>query len=198
MMRTRRSSVGRGLVLASAMSLALAGCGGGDGTTGQPASQDPTKAAPITQPPTTSADPLEGDWHTEFTCEESLGAIRSRLSEKVILDQVGSWGDIMEMWGGEPTNDDPCQGATGTAALVARFADGSLALCDAKTGGCEVHATYELVDDRSITVNDPEDNLCPCPGTWQFEIAGDQLTFHVEPNAWIVGTWEAAPWTRES
>jgi hypothetical protein len=81
---------------------------------------------------------------------------------------------------------------------VARFENGNLALCDAKTGGCEVHATYERVGDHSITVNDPTDNICPCPGTWQFEIADDQLMFHVEPNPWIVGLWEAAPWTRES
>jgi hypothetical protein len=175
------------------MSLVLAACGGSGGTTGQVASRAPATS------PATSADPLEGDWRTEFTCQASLRALRHRLSDKKVLKEVGSWKELMGEWGGEPTNDDPCQGATGTAAFVARFADGNLTLCQVKTGGCEVHATYELVGDHSITLNDPEGNLCPCTQPWQFEIVGDRLTIQVEPaDPYTVHTWEAAPWTRES
>ncbi len=47
-------------------------------------------------------------------------------------------------------------------------------------------------------MDDPQDNLCPCPGTWTFEIAGDQVTFQVEPDIYIVATWEAAPFHRVS
>ena len=202
-MRRRRSSIGRGPLLATVISLVLSACGEGGGTAGQTASSDPTTAAPASSS-TTSADSLDGDWRIEFTCEASLRAIRARLSEKEILEQVGSWKDFMGGWGGKPTDDDPCRGATRTAAFVARFTDGDLALCDAKTGGCDVHASYEVVGDHAISLNDPDGNLCEgtkpptgCPVTWRFEIDGEELTFHLPPDAFSMGLWEAGPWTRE-
>lgn len=202
-MRRKRSSIGRGPLLATVVSLVLSACGEGGGTTGQIASPPLATSAPASSP-TTSADPLDGDWRIEFTCQASLQAIRARLSEKEILEQVGSWKAFMGGWGGKPTDGDPCRGATGTAAFVARFADGDLALCDAKTGGCDVHASYELVDDHSIRVNDPDGNLCEgtkpptaCPVTWRFEITSEELTFHLPPDAFSIGLWEAGSWTRE-
>jgi hypothetical protein len=196
-MRVTRSSIGRGSLLVLAMSLLFAACGGGGGTTGQAASQAPTTAASAT-PITTSADPLEGDWRTDPTCQDSLRALRRRLSDKEVLEAAG-WKEFLGRFGGEPTNDDPCQGATGTDAIVARFADGNLAVCHVKAGGCEVGATYKLVGDHSFVVEDPSENLCPCPATWDFEIVGDRLTIHVGlADPWTVSTWEAAPWTRES
>jgi hypothetical protein len=199
-MQLKRSSSARGLLLVAAISLVVAACGGGGRATDQGASQAPatTQAAP---PATTSADPLEGDWRNESTCQDSLQALRRRLSDKEVLESkyVHGWKDLLSPWGGEPTNDDPCHGATGTRAFVARFSDGNLALCDAQTGGCEVHATYKPVGDHSFVVEDPSENLCPCPATWEFEIVGDRLTIHVEPaDPFTVSTWEAAPWIRES
>ncbi len=197
-MQLRRSSIIRGFLLVAAMSVVTAACGGGGRTTEQGASQAPATTQAATNPPaTTSADPLQGEWRTEYTCQQSVRAIRARLSEKKILKQIGSWESYLEEFGGKPSEDDPCHGATGTDARLARFADGNLALCDAKTGGCEVHATYQVNGDH-LTVDDPEGNLCPCPGTWDFEIAGDQLTFHTDADSYVIGTWEAAPWTRES
>lgn len=199
-MQLTRPSSARGLLLVAAISLVVAACGSGGGATDQGTSQAPASTQAITAPPSTSsADPLQGEWRTELTCQQSVRAIRARLSEKQISKKVGSWKSFIgEAWGAKPTEDDPCHGATGTHALLARFADGDLALCDAG-GGCPVQATYELVGDHSITVNDPEGNLCPCTQPWHFEIAGDQLTFHVQPaDPSTIQTWEAAPWTRES
>jgi hypothetical protein len=199
-MRVTRSSIARGSLLAAAASLVLAACGGGGGTTEQAASPASATVAPATSP-ATSTDPLEGDWRNESTCQDSLRALRRRLSDKEVLENkyVRGWNDLLSPWGGEPTNDDPCHGATGTRAFVARFADGHLALCDAQTGGCDVHdATYQLVGDHSFVVEDPSDNLCPCPATWRFEIVGDRLTIHVPADPFAVSTWEAAPWIRES
>jgi hypothetical protein len=198
-MQRKRSSSARGLLLVAAISLMVAACGSGDRATDQGSSQAPATTQAATDPPdTTSADPLQGEWRTEYTCQQSVRAIRARLSDKQILKLVGSWKSFIgEEFGGKPTEDDPCHGATGTDARLARFADGNLALCDAG-GGCPVQATYELVSDHSITINDPEGNLCPCPQPWDFEIAGDQLTFHVQPaDPSTIHTWEAAPWTRE-
>lgn len=199
-MQLKRSSILRGLLLVMAVSVVTAACGGGGRTTGEGASPAPaTTQAATTPPPTSSADPLQGEWRTEFTCQQSVQAIRARLSEEQILEQIGSWESFLEGEGGEPTKDDPCHGATAAHALVARFAEGNLALCDGKTGACDVHATYELSGDHSIVVEDTEGNLCePCPVTWGFELGGDRLTFHVAPDPWVIGTWEAAPWTRES
>jgi hypothetical protein len=194
-MQLRRSSIIRGFLLVAAMSVVTPACGGGGRTPEQGASQ----ASAATNPPaTTSADPLEGDWRNESTCQDALRALRRRLSDKKVVEAAG-WKEFLDPFGGEPTNDDPCHGATGTRAFVARFADGNLTLCEPKTGGCDVHATYELVGDHSFIVNDPEENLCPCPATWDFEIVGDRLTIYVEPaDPWTVSTWEAAPWSRES
>ncbi len=197
-MQSRRSLITQALLLGAAMSLLAAACGGGGRTT-EPRAPGNTRAATTPPAATRSADPLQGEWRTDFTCHQSVRAIRARLPEKQILKQIGSWRSLLEDhgWGGNPTEEDPCQGATGTDARLARFADGNLALCNAKTGECEVHATYQ-VNGAHLIVVDPEGNLCgPCPVTWEFEIARDQLTFHVDPNPWVIGTWEAAPWTRE-
>jgi hypothetical protein len=192
----RYRGIVRGWLVAAAVSLVLAACGGSGGTTGEDTSQTPA----ATTEPAGQAGPLEGVWSTEFTCQDSVRAIESRLSAKQIEEQAGSLSVVLgaQGWQVTPTKDDPCHGATGSVALLARFADGNLALGDAKTGTYEVSATYELIDDHSISVNDPSENLCPCPGEWGFEIEGDQLTFHVEPDPWMVGAWEAAPWVRES
>ena len=197
-MQLRRSSITRGLFLGAAISVLAAACGGGGRTTEPGTSQAPaTTQESTTPPPVSSVDPLEGEWRSDFTCDQSVRAIRDRLPEEQILEQIGSWESFLEEWEGDPTQENPCHGATGTDARLARVGDGNLALCDAETGDCEVQATYE-VDSDHLIVDDPEGNLCgPCPVTWDFEIAGDKLTFHVDPNPWVIGTWEAAPWTRQ-
>lgn len=194
----RQSLIARGWVMAAVASLALAACGGGSATQ-QRASKPPTETS---EKSPRSSDPLEGEWRTEFTCRESVEAIERRLSAKQIHKQVGTWKAFLEVWGAKPTKKDPCHRATGTTALLARFADGNLALCDAETLQCEVNATYELVDKQSIMVDDQEGNLCDaklgCPIKWKFKLAGDKLTFRVSPDAFVLGTWESAPWVRAS
>ena len=124
-MQLRRSSIIRGFLLVAAMSVVTAACGGGGRTPEQGASQAPATTHAATNPPaTTSADPLQGEWRTEYTCQQSVRAIRARLSEKKILKQIGSWESYLEEFGGKPSEDDPCHGATGTDARLARFADG--------------------------------------------------------------------------
>jgi hypothetical protein len=194
--RSRRAPIPHWwMVVAASLALALAACGN-DGSNGQAASEPPTSTA--SEAATDSSDPLEGEWRTEFTCRESVKAIERRLSAKQIHQQVGTWKEFLAVWGGKPTSEDPCHGATGTAAFLARFADGNLALCDAKTLQCEVNASYELDDGDSIKVDDPEGNLCTqCPVEWEFELRGDELRFHVGLDAFVLGLWEASPWIRQ-
>jgi hypothetical protein len=197
----RRRSIATGSVLAATLLLALAGCGGTTGSENLSRSRVPAE----TTPPTTTSDPLEGEWRTEFTCQDSVGAIQRSLSPKEIKEQVGSWRSFLESWGASPTKDDPCNEATGSIALLVRFAGGELALLDGESGELGARARYVLVGDDSIRVDDDEGNLCEgtappsgCPVTWRFTISGDALTFRVSPDAFVVGTWEAAPWIRES
>jgi hypothetical protein len=192
----RQSAIARRWIMVAAASVALAACGGSDGTE-QRASEPQTAT---TEKPSGSSDPLEGEWRTEFTCRESVDAIQRRLSPRQIHQQVGTWKAFLEVWEAKPTRKDPCHQASVTTALLARFADGNLSLCDAETLQCDVSATYELVGKHSIKVDDQEGNLCEsnCPVRWEFETTGDELRLHVSPDAFVIGAWEASPWIRQN
>jgi hypothetical protein len=132
-----------------------------------------------------------------------LRAIESQLSPNQIRVQVirdvccptGSLHSFMGgIWGGTPTKDDPCRGATKSRSFVVRFEEGSLELPDPDVVGVE----YELLNDHTISVTDPSDNVCP-PGeecTWEFELAGDELTFDVGEDIGGIMFWESAPFER--
>jgi hypothetical protein len=189
------------MFLATAVSLVLAACGGGDGTT--EAAGSPT-AAVATDAPVSDIDPLEGEWRAEYTCEDSLRAIeRSGLSPNQIRVQLlrdvccptGGLHSFMGVfWGGKPTKDDPCRGVTKSRSLVVRFEDGTLKMPDPDVVGVE----YELLDDHTIGVTDPSDNVCPpdVECRWEFEVTGDELTFDVGENIGGIMTWESAPFRR--
>jgi hypothetical protein len=193
----RQSSIALGLPLAVVASLLLAACAGGSRTSAEQAPQAP---AATTSPAAGQADPLEGEWRTEVSCQASVRAVQRRLSAKQMREQGTNWKDVLRGFGGkwsgvEPTRDDPCHGAPGTMALLARFSEGNLALLNAESRELGAQARYELVDDHTISVNG-EDLCVPCPARWRFEIAGDELTFRVQPGAHVLSAWEAAPWIR--
>jgi hypothetical protein len=200
-MRLRCRSIARWTLMAAAMSLVLAACGGGDGTT--EAGGSPTAAA-ATNEPGSQVDPLEGEWRAEYTCKDSLRAIESSgLSPSQIHVQLardaccptGSLHSFMAAWwGGTPTKSDPCRGATKSRSFVVRFEEGVLEMPDPDVVGVE----YELLDDHTISVTDPSDNVCP-PGVecrWGFERTGEELTFDVGENIYGIMFWESAPFQR--
>lgn len=200
-MRLRCRSIGRWTLVAAAMSLVLGACGGGGGTTEAGAPRSPAAA---TSEPGSQVDPLEGEWRAEYTCEDSLRAIeRSGLSPNQIRVQIlrdpccptGSLHSFMGgFWGGKPTKNDPCRGATKNRSFVVRFEEGTLELADPDVVGVE----YELLDDHTIGVTDPSDNVCP-PGVecrWEFELTGAELTFDVGENIYGIMFWESAPFRR--
>jgi hypothetical protein len=199
-----RKSIAPALLVAGAVAVALAACGGGSGNSADEVSQAP---AATTSPPAGEADPLEGEWRTEFTCQESVRALERRFSAKQLRapspDAPGTTlQSVLRGFGGkwsraEPTKDDPCHGAPGSVRQLARFADGNFALFGAG-GELGLQGRYELVGDRAISL-DAEDLCSPSCPTWTFEIAGGELTFRVQPpNPYGVSTWEAAPWVRVS
>jgi hypothetical protein len=148
-MQLRGRSIARWALMAATMSLVLAACGGGDGTT--EAAGSPTAAAATTEP-ADQADPLEGEWGAEYTCKDSVRAIQSHLSPKQINQQGGSLESIMGEWGGQPTEHDPCNGVHRSPKVVARFAAGNLGLFNTRTGELMADAQYEFVDDHSFRV----------------------------------------------
>lgn len=205
-MRLRCRSIARWTLVAATMSLVVAACGGGDGTTEVAGS--PTAAAATTKPGG-QADPLDGEWRADYTCKDSVQAIQRHLSPKQIRQQGGSLGSIMDEWGGRPTEDDPCNGVHRSRQVVARFAGGNLGLFNTKTGELMADARYEFVDDHSFRVG--AGALCypplKCPVTWRFDIAhvrhhprraDDVLTFQVAPEVYQIMNWEAAPFHRVS
>lgn len=199
-MRLSCRSIARWTLVAAAMSLVLAACEGDEGTTQTGAPRSPAAA---TAQPTGQVDPLEGEWRAELTCEDSLRAIESQLSPSQIRVQVirdvccptGRLHSFMGgIWGGEPTKDDPCRGAIKSRSFVVRFEEGTLELPDPDVVGVQ----YELLDDHTISVTDPSDNVCP-PGvecTWEFQLTGDELTFDVGEDIGGIMFWESAPFQR--
>lgn len=200
-MRLRHRSIARWTLSAAAMSLVLAACGGGEGATQTGAPRSPAAA---TGEPGSQVDPLEGEWRAEYTCEDSLRAIersgvsRSQIRAQLIRDvccPTGSLHSFMgAMWGGEPTKSDPCRGATKSRSFVVRFEEGALEMPDPDVQGVE----YELLDEHTISVTDPSDNVC-APGVecrWEFELAGDELTFDVGEDIGGIMFWESAPFQR--
>ena len=200
-MRLRCRSIARWTLVAAAMSLVLVACGGGDGPT--EAAGSPTAAA-ATNEPGSQVDPLEGEWRAEYTCEDSLQAIEtsglspSQIRVQLLRDPCCPTGSLHSFmgawWGGKPTRSDPCRGTTKSRSFVVRFEDGTLQMPDPDVVGVQ----YELLDDHTISVSDPSDNVCPL-GTecrWGFERAGDELTFDVGENIYGITFWESAPFER--
>jgi invasion protein IalB len=81
----RQSSIALGLLLAVVASLMLAACAGGSGTSAEQASQAP--AATTSPAAAGQADPLEGEWRAELSCQESVRAVQRRLSAKQMREQ---------------------------------------------------------------------------------------------------------------
>ena len=98
-----------------------------------------------------------------------MRAVQRRLSAKQMREQGTSWKDVLRGFGGkwsgvEPTRDDPCHGAPGTMALLARFAEGNLALLNAESGSLAPRrATSSSTSTRSAWTN-RKTPLCPLPG----------------------------------
>jgi len=177
------------LLLAALTTLAFtAACSSADESSS--ASPEPASSNSATESGTGDVDPLAGEWRTSFTCEDAVRAVEKRLG-----DEWGGWSPE------EAAPGEPCAGGEDRTELIARFADGAMALCQ-PTGACEVHATYDYPEAAVIRIDDTEGNLCEpgktCPVDWTYVLSGDELTFRTADDAWTISGWEAAPWVRSS
>lgn len=161
----------------------LAGCGsdGASEPTNQSREKDNTASA------NEGSDPLEGEWHTQFTCQEVVGALKRggvpNSAPGIVKDEFG-----LDQ---RPSQSDPCAGVDGTADHTLRFEGGHFALFAGDELGWE--ASYELIDENTFVTGSPD-------VTFDFSIEGDTLyTQIVKPvkQAPYIASWESAPWERE-
>lgn len=136
-----------------------------------------------------TSDPLEGTWHTEFTCREMVKALEQagvpRPDPDLVQDEFG-----LDQ---RPSQTDPCTGVDDTAVHTLRFAGDHFALFAGEELGWE--GSYDLVDENTF-VTGPSEVL-----TFDFRIESDKLyTQIVKPmnQAPYIATWESAPWEREA
>ena len=138
-----------------------------------------------------ATDPLEGTWHTEFTCGEMVGALEKAGVQKSVP------GIAKDEFGLDkpPSETDPCAGVNGTADHTLRFEEGQFALFAGDEVGLE--GSYELIDDNTFVTTSPDADV-----TFDFRIEGDKLYTQLnEPAnkaAPYIATWESAPWEREN
>jgi hypothetical protein len=171
--------LGAGILVA----VMLAGCGS-DTTSESPG--DKNNAAGATE----SGNPLEGTWHTEFTCPEMVLALKR---EGMAKSAPGNIRDVFRL-DQQPSHKDPCAGVDGTAEHTVRFEEGHFALFAGDELGWE--ASYELSDENTFVTGPPD------VFTIDFRIEQDNLYTQIVKPAKAgppyIATWESAPWDRES
>jgi hypothetical protein len=127
---------------------------------------------------TPADDPLAGEWHQTFTCQDALAAVQRGVESGVL-----------------EASEFECD-APGDQLRIARFDDGRLFLLDPPAQEVGLVADYRLVDDDGFTLSDGGENI---PGSYRFEyrIEGDRLIVDVlEQDPFFVAAWEAAPFVR--
>ena len=172
-------------VIAIVVTVILASCGS-DGASPTPTQSNKEDDAVSADGP---SDPLEGTWHTEFTCLEMVAALeRAGVSKSVP-------GVVQDTFGLDqrPSQKESCAGVDGTTVHTLRFEGGQFALFAGDELGWE--ASYDLIDEDTF-VTGPPDQV-----TFDFRIEGDALyTRIVNPAnqaAPYIATWESAPWERD-
>jgi hypothetical protein len=164
----------------------LASCGS-DGSS-EPTSQ--TREKDNVASANDATDPLEGTWHTEFTCPEMIEALDWRGAPKPVLGIVQVEFGLDQ----RPIKTDPCAGVSGTADHTLRFGGGHFALFAGDKLGWET--SYELIDQNTF-VAEAEGGMV----TFDFRIEGDMLYTHVvkpRSHPFNIAVWESAPWEREN
>jgi hypothetical protein len=182
--------------------LLLVACGSGSG--GDGSSPDfSSPSAGVTAP--AQADPLEGEWHQTFTCEENVRTFQRNLSslrnreQRLALAKLKGNNDssvqtlLLEYsrefaWGPNAigpshgsltaTQIQPkviCEGAADRERSI-RFQEGALVIYD-WDHSTEGPASYEFVNDHAFTVNDGGQNFGCCPSR-----PTDTFSFRIDGN----------------
>jgi hypothetical protein len=196
--------------LVSIVLLGLAAC-----DSGPPAAPSPLRAtspsAAIT--PSSPTDPLEGEWHQRFTCEEQVRTFQRKLASWVHQglptgeDATLSLAALSKKytdfaWGPSaktatiPTPDALCKGAPERERII-RFQAGSLMIFNAWDQTVEMDARYWMIGARTFAANDGNGDLGGTP-RFTFHLHGDRMTFKRlgKPDPWGDTYFEMAPFVR--
>jgi hypothetical protein len=203
-MRTGRigNALRSGMAIALA-SLAAGACGGSSSEAEAGAPSVAATSAPAVS--TTPADPLEGEWHAEVSCQDILDAVERAGTKPAVVDEWAA--GIRGYWGGsgEPSPKALCGGAEEPIRFIWRFQGGALVGYDPPTNQEATPLfSYEIVDEDSFTASDGGTGNFSGSGTITFEyaIVGDQIRFDLvgegSEDPWVVAGWESGPFTRSS
>jgi len=182
-------------MLGCLVGLALLAAACGQKGSSSPAGATSNPVTPSTSAPPVVADPLEGQWRQEFTCQDVVHTLRKAGFEAVAPEFL----QTIEGAAKAPSSAHLCAGAPNRFTRIARFQDGRLVLFEGpppQQAGLD--ASYEIVDDHTFTASDAGQNI---DGTYTFNyrINGDRLTVDVlENDAFFIAAWEAVPFYRTS
>jgi hypothetical protein len=166
----------------------LASCGSDGSSKPTPQTREEHTVAEANE----ETDPLDGAWHTEFTCPEMVRALKRAGVAKAAPGNVKDEFRLDQ----QPSQTNPCAGVDGTAEHTLRFEGGQFALFAGDELGWE--ASYELIDENTFVTGPNEGGFI---FTFDFRIEDDKLYTQIVKPAKAgppyVATWESAPWERE-
>ena len=179
-----------------------AACGNGSGSSLVGSAS--TSAGPTVDASSGSADPLVGVWRQDYSCEQSVRTFhrltyehgadgRARYRRYVVHDGF-AWG---KKGATELTAEALCKGARDRYLLM-KVAEGRLTFFDGPNHEADLQASLVLVNDRTFTLNDGDQNLGGTE-TFTFHIEGDRLTVRIDgEDEWSGTAFEEAPFVRVS
>ena len=148
--------------------------------------------------PTETADPLEGEWQTQFTCQEIVRTLKResdpKLFDRWTADLVQAIFTLPE----KPPLEDLCGEAGGSVNYRLRFENGTFGTWNAEDPEVSGFPTYELIEGEDAFIGRDDGS-----GNWTeeakvtYRIVGDRLTLDVHwPSPWEVSTLEPGTWIR--
>ncbi len=194
--------------------VSVVGCGlnGGNGAAPISGGQTTTLPAGSASASATSADPLEGEWHQTFTCQEQVRTFQRKLAswvrqslpagEDANLSLAALSKKYTFAWGPNAkaattsTPETLCKGAPERQRMI-RFQAGSLVILNAWDQTVEMDARYWMIGAHTFAANDGNGDLGGTP-RFTFHLHGDRMTFKRvgEPDPWGDTYFEMAPFVR--
>jgi hypothetical protein len=177
-------------IIATAVLLAVTGCGGDDEqTTTEPTSSATDAPSSAKASGDTISSPIVGDWVRMMTCQERVDALKKAGLGQFAAEHVAGNEHVPGISFDEPELIDPkqpCVGAVPRQHGHYFTSDGLFGSTDHK--GQQVdEGTFELVNAHTVVITNPDASV-----TFNFEIKhGELFLAPVMPSCVKTGCWEA-------
>ena len=187
----------RAMVSFGVVTALLAACSSPAAPSPQPSSaQEETSSSPTDTD--TPADPLEGDWQTQFTCQEMVRTLKRETDPKLFDRWTAELVQAIFALPEKPPVEDLCGEAGGSVNYRLRFENGTFGTWNAEDPELSGFPTYELIEGEDAFIGRDDGS-----GNWTeeakvtYRIVGDRLTLDVYwPSPWEVSTLESGTWVR--